>query len=259
MTKRVLVTGGSRGIGRAVADALTAAGASVWIASRSIAVPAPASRSEATELRATRNDISDEKDVERLFSEIRRDWGGVDGVVHAAAMLGSPGSFWSVPASEFQDVLRANLLGSFLVAKHFVRSWSVREPTPAGRGKIVLFAGGGAGYGYPKFLPYGTSKAAVVRMTETMALEIESEQIAIDINCIAPGANETDMLRAVRAAGAEVRTVVPFSKPIELVAWLLSPASDGISGRFIHVNDPYQTMLPQSLTDDAFKLRRKQP
>lgn len=128
--------------------------------------------------------------------------------------------------------------------------------TPAHRGKIVLFAGGGAGYGYPHFLSYGTSKAADVRMCETMAMELDASELPIDINIIAPGANETSMLAAVRAAGGEVRTTVPFSKPIALCRWLLSPASDRINGRFIHVNDPYPTLTPGSIPADALKLRR---
>ena len=105
------------------------------------------------------------------------------------------------------------------------------------------FAGGGAGYGYP-LLAYGTSKAAIVRMCETMAMELDAHGIAIDVNIVAPGANETDMLAAVRAAGGEVRTTVPFSKPVALCRWLVSPESDGISGRFLHVNDDYRGLLP---------------
>jgi len=87
-------------------------------------------------------------------------------------------------------------------------------------------------------------------------MELDAARIPIDINIIAPGANETALLAAVRAAGGEVRTVVPFSKPIALCRWLLSSGSDGISGRFIHVNDPYSTLSPSSLRAEALKLRR---
>ena len=121
----------------------------------------------------------------------------------------------------------------------------------------LFFAGGGAGYGYPRFLPYGTSKAAVVRMCETMAMELDAAGIAVDVNVIAPGANETQMLRDVRSAGGEVKTVVPFAKPIALVSWLISRDSDGVSGRFLHVNDSYQGVSSQALREDALKLRRQ--
>ena len=87
-------------------------------------------------------------------------------------------------------------------------------------------------------------------------MELDTAKLPVDINIIAPGANETSLLAAVRAAGGEVRTVVPFSKPIALCRWLLSAASDGVSGRFIHVNDAYPTLSPNALRVEALKLRR---
>jgi NAD(P)-dependent dehydrogenase (short-subunit alcohol dehydrogenase family) len=93
-------------------------------------------------------------------------------------------------------------------------------------------------------------------MCETMSMELDAAHVPIDINIVAPGANETSLLAAVRAAGGEVRSVVPFSKPIGLCRWLLSSASDGISGRFLHVNDAYSTLAPEALRAEALKLRR---
>ena len=193
-----------------------------------------------------------------LFAEIRRDWHGLDALIHAAAELGQTGNFWQLDPEKFSRTLRVNTCGSMFVARAFVQTWLEAPPEqkPIGRGKIVLFSGGGGGYGYPQFLPYGTSKAAAVRMCETMAMEMDAAKLPIDINIIAPGANETSLLAAVRAAGGEVRTVVPFSKPIALCRWLLSSASDGVSGRFIHVNDPYPTLTPAALRAEALKLRR---
>jgi 3-oxoacyl-[acyl-carrier protein] reductase len=202
-------------------------------------------------------DIADPNSVASLFAEIRREWQGLDAVIHAAAELGQAGNFWQLDAEKFAQTLRVNAAGAFFIAKAFVQIWLDFAPkTPSRHGKIIFFAGGGAGYGYPQFLPYGTSKAAAVRMCETMAMELGGAQIPIDVNIIAPGANETSMLAAVRAAGGEVRTVVPFSKPIALCRWLLSSDSDGISGRFLHVNDPYPTLSPGSLRAEALKLRR---
>ena len=90
-------------------------------------------------------------------------------------------------------------------------------------------------------------------------MELDAARIPIDVNIIAPGANDTAMLAAVRAAGGEVRTVVPFSKPIAICRWLLSSDSDGISGRFLHVNDTYSTLSPKALRAEAFRLRRIDP
>jgi 3-oxoacyl-[acyl-carrier protein] reductase len=253
---RVLITGGSRGIGFEVARDLAASGHQVWLAATSEKV-GEAAEQLGTQHRASRVDIGDSGSVASLFGEIRREWQGLDAVIHSAAELGQAGEFWQLDAEKFARTLRVNSAGAFFIAKAFVQLWlDTAAKSSSNRGKIVLFAGGGAGYGYPQFLPYGTSKAAAVRMCETMAMELDAAQIPIDVNIIAPGANDTAMLAAVRAAGGEVRTVVPFSKPIALCRWHLSSDSDGVSGRFIHVNDSYAALSANALRAEALKLRR---
>ena len=253
---RVLITGGSRGIGFEVARDLAASGLQLWLAATTDKVH-EAARELGPNHRASRFDVADTHSVGALFSEIHREWPRLDAVVHAAAELGQTGNFWQLDPERFAHTQRVNTCGSMFIARAFVRSWldSSRQDSTR-RGKIILFSGGGGGYGYPQFLPYGTSKAAAVRMCESMAMELDAARLPIDINIIAPGANETSMLAAVRAAGGEVRSVVPFSKPIALCRWLLSSASDGVSGRFIHVNDAYPTLLPDALRAEALKLRR---
>ena len=253
---RVLITGGSRGIGLEIARDLAAAGHELWLCGTSEKTHEVA-RALGPAHRSFCADIGDPQCVDSLFKEIRREWRRLDAVVHPAAELGQAGDFWQLDPERFVQTLHVNSAGPFFVARAFVQFWLDAVPEDLWRrGKIVLFAGGGAGYGYPRFLPYGTSKAAAVRMCETMAMELDAAHIPIDVNIIAPGANETSMLAAVRAAGGEVRTVVPFSKPIALCRWLLSSDSDHISGRFIHVNDPYPTLSRESLRAEALKLRR---
>src|ERR1700756_2310452 len=253
---RVLITGGSRGIGLEVARDLAASGHQLWLAATTEKVRDAAAQL-GTAHRASRVDVAEPVSVASLFAEIRREWQGLDAVIHSAAELGQAGNFWQLDSEKFAHTLRVNSAGAFFVAKAFVQFWLDSAPKiPPRRGKLILFGGGGAGYGYPQFLPYGTSKAAAVRMCETMAMELDAAGIPIDVNIIAPGANETSMLAAVRAAGGEVRTVVPFSKPIALCRWLLSSNSDGVSGRFIHVNDPYPTLSPNALRAEALKLSR---
>jgi 3-oxoacyl-[acyl-carrier protein] reductase len=255
---RVLITGGSRGIGFEVARDLAAAGCKIFLAAKTEKV-FEAAKQIGPQVLASRVDIADAESVDALFSEMRSAWGGLDAVIHAAAELGQTGRFWELGSEEFVSTLRVNTAATFFLVKDFVQSWlnaTARSNLSPRRGKIVLFAGGGAGYGYPQFLPYGTSKAAAVRMCETMAMELDAACLPIDVNIIAPGANETSMLAAVRAAGGEVRTTVPFSKPIALCRWLLSSASDGISGRFLHVNDSYASLSPVTIREEALRLRR---
>lgn len=253
---RVLVTGGSRGIGLEIARDLAASGHQLWLAATTEKVRVAAAQLGPNH-RASRVDVADPHSVAALFAEIRREWQGLDAVIHSAAELGPTGDFWKLDPEKFAHTLRVNSAGSFFIARAFVQMWIASSPrTPLRRGKIILFSGGGSGYGYPQFLPYGTSKAGAVRMCETMSMELDAARVPIDINIIAPGANETSLLAAVRAAGGEVRSVVPFSKPIALCRWLLSSDSDGITGRFIHVNDPYPTLSPNALRAEALKLRR---
>jgi NAD(P)-dependent dehydrogenase (short-subunit alcohol dehydrogenase family) len=253
---RILVTGGSRGIGFGVARDLASAGHQLWLVATTEKIRGIA-HALGPQHRATPVNVAEPESVAALFREIGEAWQGLDAVIHSAAELGEAKNFWKLDPEGFASTLRVNTAGTFFIARAFVQLWlATSHSAGLRRGKIILFAGGGAAYGYPNFLPYGTSKAAVVRMCETMAMELAAADLPIDINIIAPGANETAMLAAVRAAGGEVRTVVPFSKPIALCRWLQSSDSDGISGRFIHVNDPYLLLSPASLPPEALKLRR---
>jgi NAD(P)-dependent dehydrogenase (short-subunit alcohol dehydrogenase family) len=121
------------------------------------------------------------------------------------------------------------------------------------RKKIVNFSGGGAATPFPQYSAYATGKAAIVRFTENLALELADENI--DINCVAPGFVITRLHQQTLKAGSgkagtgffegtkkQIETGgVPASLAAELTAFLLSAASDGITGKFISAPwDPWR-------------------
>jgi 3-oxoacyl-[acyl-carrier protein] reductase len=113
-----------------------------------------------------------------------------------------------------------------------------------GRRKIINCAGGGGTFPFPQYSAYATSKAAIVRFTENLAVELTEDEI--DVNCIAPGFVVTRLHEQTMAAGAEKAGAffgqtqkqmasggVPAERSAELATFLLSGDSDGISGKYI--------------------------
>lgn len=251
----VCVTGASRGIGKAVALGFLARGADVLLLARSFSpkdrtpngYPADAS----DRIMARRCNVTDFWQVSRCVDGALGRWARIDVLVNAAAVLGSTGPLWESDPAAWRDAINVNLIGTYNTMRCVLPAM-----VAAGRGKIVNFAGGGAAYGYPLFGAYAASKVAVVRLTETVALEARSH--GVQANAIAPGAIETDMLRQVRAVGGEVRTVGTVERAVKLVLFLASPASGHVTGRFIHAGDHYEE-IPVDAPPDLFTLRRVQP
>src|SRR5207249_256590 len=127
----------------------------------------------------------------------------------------------------------------------------------AGGGRVVFLAGGGAAYAYPVFPAYACTKAAVVRAAENLHEDLRARG-DFGVACLAPGAVETDMLRQVRAAGAEVRTTTPPDDAVRFVeAFLFSPTST-LSGRLVHARDAWADAVAGVVSPpaDHWKLRR---
>ena len=248
--RAVIVTGGGRGIGRAIAADFARLGARLFIVSQSANAVAVAAELEETgaQVSAHAGSVADEAFCRSVVDIAASQSGNVDVLVNAAATLGRSGPFAGCDLKAFADVLSVNLMG----ACNFMR-WCLPAMQSNGFGRIVNFAGGGAAYSYPMFSSYGVSKAAIVRLTETVADEIKTDNVTV--NVIAPGAVATDMLAEVRRRGGEVRTVVGIDEPVRLVRFLAGPRARHITGRFIHVRDRYEDpALFES--KDMLKLRR---
>ncbi len=274
--RTALITGATQGLGLEIAHAYLRSGAQgVYICGRN----AGALETALGELRGGCDaaqqvagevaDVSDADDVQRLVSGAMSALGGVTILVNNAGVYGPKGSVAQVEWLDWVRTIEINLLGSVLLARALVDHFVQR-----GYGKVVQLSGGGATAPLPSLSAYAASKSAVVRFTETLALELREH--GVDVNALAPGALNTRMLDEVLEAGPEridpayyeralqqqATGGVPLARGAELAVFLGSAASDGISGKLISaVWDPW-TELANHLDDlagDVYTLRRIVP
>ena len=263
------ITGAGRGIGRAIALAFAREGADVLVASRTlseVAETAEEARALGRRAVALKVDVSSRDEVERMVAQALQELGKVDILVNNAGTYGSIGPLVDNDPEEWVRTVRINLFGAFFCARA-VLPFMIRER----RGKIINLSGGGAASPLPNFTAYAASKAAIVRLTETLAQEVQA--FNIQVNAIAPGAVSTRLTDAVLAAGAaageemlaQVRRQkeaggVPPERAAALAVFLASEEADGLSGRLISaVWDDWESMngrIEQIMASDLYTLRR---
>ena len=274
--RTAIVTGASQGLGVAIAEAYVADGASVMICARS----ADLLGEVGDRLRATTRpgqrvavfaaDVSKTDDVDRLVQATIETFGGIDVLVNNAGVYGPMGPLEGVDWAEWVDATLINILGTVYPCRAVIPAMRKR-----GGGKIINLSGGGATNPMPRVTAYATSKAAVVRFTESMALELKAD--GIDVNAVAPGALATRLLDQAIDAGPEkvgsdfhARMVkikdqggTPLERGAELCVYLGSTASDGITGRLLSaVWDPWETLADRVAAldgSDIYTLRRIVP
>lgn len=275
--KAAIVTGGSRGLGLAVAERFCGEGAHVAICGRSEGTLREAAEGlQAVRVSADQRivaevaDVADCDDVERFVAAALERFGRIDVAICNAGIQGPIGLSEQTDWNEWARAVEVNLFGTVLLCRCVVPIMKRR-----GAGKIVALSGGGATQPRPRFSAYAASKAAVVRFVETLAAELEGT--GIDVNAIAPGALNTHMLDDVLAAGPE-RTGAevyagalkqrdeggsPMSGAADLVAFLASERSNGITGRLIAARWDDWRRLPEIRErlagSDVFTLRRIVP
>jgi len=271
-----LVTGASQGLGRTIAEEFVREGAHVAICARDGKLVESArnklerlARGDQRILAGT-CDVSSAEQVERFFSEVRHSLGGVDVLVNNAGVYGPKGPSETVDFASWCRAVEINLFGTFLPAR-----LAIRHMKQKGRGKIINLSGGGATSPMPKISAYAASKAAVVRLTETLAEELR--EFSIDVNAVAPGALNTRLLNEILEAGPDVvgstffekalmqreSGGVPLERAARLCAYLASSESDGITGKLISAQwDPWENLhefREQLVKSDVYTLRRIVP
>lgn len=265
----LVLTGSSTGIGRALTTRLLASGHRVWGLARSDQADFTALHPGA--FAASRCDVADWTQVAAAAAEVAAAWSHVDGLICCAGLQGEVGPAVTADPARWSATVRANLDGTFFPIRGF-HAQLARAPR---RAKVIAFSGGGATKARANFSAYGAAKTGVVRLIETLAEELRDQPI--DLNSIAPGAINTRLTDEVLALGPAVVGADEYTsaqkqkasggasldKVFALIAWLLSPASDGISGRLLAAPwDPWATLGRHAATlapSDIYTLRRILP
>ena len=251
-SRTVVITGGSMGIGFAAARKCVEEGALVVIAARN-----PDSLKKAlAELNAMSDrrhfsyslDVSGLNEAHAFAKWCSSELDGVNGLVNCAGVYGPIGKTSDVDMDEFTKAININLLGTVYMSHAFLPLLESNDHK-----KIVNFSGGGAASPFPRYSAYATSKAAIVRFTENLSLELADDKV--DVNCIAPGFVVTRLHQQTVNAGSDAASKDFFEKTKEqitdggvppeiaadLTAFLLSKEADGITGKFLAAPyDPWQ-------------------
>ena len=266
-SRRIIVTGAGQGIGRAIAVAMARSGARLYLwglRKKNLLETQTIVSAVGSEVEVAVVDVSDASEVSKAWKVTVDKWEGVDVLVNNAGVQGPIGRMHEIDAEIWWNTIENNLRGTFLCSQ-------IVLPTMVGQnwGKIINLSGGGAVTPRPFFTAYSASKAAIVRLTETLALEVKENNI--DVNAIAPGAVNTKMLEQRLDAGLSIgqaeyeaaKELVKSGgtnpeKPAALAVFLASSKSDGLSGRLISaVWDSWESMdIAKLMATDTFTVRR---
>jgi len=243
----VLVTGGANGIGRGIVDRFIADGANVVIAD----IDGDLGRAAADELGPkaffVQTDVTDEASADAAVAAAVEKFGRLDiSVNNAGIIVVSP--FVDTTLAEFTRLMTINLTGVFLTARA-----SARQLIAQGDGGSIINASSGAGRkGTPYFAAYSASKAAIIMMSQSMALELAPERIRV--NCYAPGHTMTPLWDqiadgfAAKTGQTREETISGFVKDVPwgrfgtpadvaaVVSWLATPDSEYVVGQTIGIN-----------------------
>jgi len=274
--RSAIITGANQGLGKAIAAEFVKAGAGVFLTARNEAMLrdvreelAPLAR-PGRRVEAMRADVSKPDDCAATVRRAAELFPDLAVLVNNAGVYGPKGPIEEVDWDEWIAAVEINLFGLVRMCREMIPLLRKK-----GYGKIINLSGGGATNPLPRISAYAASKAAVVRMTDTLAEELKDAKV--DVNSIAPGALNTRLLDEVIDAGPEKvgkafyeRSLkqqkeggAPLEKGARLAVFLASKESDGITGRLISaVWDPWLDLpskREQLAKSDVYTLRRIVP
>jgi glucose 1-dehydrogenase len=254
--QRALVTGGSSGIGAAVCRALAMAGARVvvnYLSNRDEADQLVHEiESAGGEAMALQADVSEEAEVQRLFSDMIDAWGSIE-ILVANAGIQRDAPFQEMTLEQWNAVMNVNLTGQFLCAREAVREFSRRGVIPdvsLAAGKIICMSSVHDIIPWSRHVNYAASKGGLLMFMKSLSQEVAHQKIRV--NAISPGAIRTDINRVAwetPEAEAELLKLIPYERigdPMDIAhvaVWLASDASDYVTGATIYA-DGGMTLYP---------------
>ena len=273
--KNVIITGGTVGFGKALAEKFLSEGANVSICSRNEqqlfdTQSELLSKFPNQIILVKKCDVSIEKDVKEFIAYSLDTFKTIHVLILNAGVYGPMGPIETVSLDEWRKSIDINLFGVLLPCRELIPHFKQNK-----YGKIIVLSGGGATNPMPNLSSYATAKAAVVRLVETLSKELLSYNV--DINAIAPGAMSTRMIEQVIDAGPEIVGDEFFKKNqnwkqngdtsmelgTNLAVYLSSDDSNGVTGKLISAQwDDWKNFgnhLNDLQNSDIYTIRRIVP
>jgi 2-dehydro-3-deoxy-L-rhamnonate dehydrogenase (NAD+) len=232
-----VVTGGARGIGRAVAERMVASGAEVALWDQDAGAAQETARALGDRTSAHRADVTQAASIRAaLDATLARHGGRVDILVNNAGITGGNASLWELPEAEWRRVIEVNLIGPYLVSAAVVPGMRER-----GWGRIVNVASIAGKEGNPNASHYSASKAGLIGLTKSLGKELAGTGVLV--NCVTPAVAKTELFEQMTEAQiAYMLGRIPLGRFIEvgeiaaLVCWLASPDCSASTGGVFDVS-----------------------
>jgi short-subunit dehydrogenase len=274
--KNIIITGASRGFGKAIAHKFLKEQCNIAICARNsdelkfAQIEMVIQSYNKTNIYSMPCDVSNEIQVNTFIDNSIEKFNTIDAIILNAGVYGPMGALENVSLEDWKSAFDINFYGVLLPCRRIINHFKQQK-----KGKIIIVSGGGATNPMPNITAYAASKAAVVRLMESLALELKPYNI--DVNAIAPGPLSTKLVDQVLDAGPDIVGFEFFQKNLKwktegatspelgagLIYYLTTPESNGITGKLISAQwDNWKDLkshINELNNSDIYSLRRIVP